>query len=72
MGTALASLTPSHSASLSLRLGNSNRKIYEKLELDVTCTKQTVALISNRKKSAFYPTYCVRFRTPKKEVVEER
>jgi len=35
--------------------GNSNRKIYKKLELLVTYTKQTPALISNRKEMALHP-----------------
>jgi hypothetical protein len=37
------------------RGGNSNRKIYEKLEILVTYTKQTPALISNRKEMALHP-----------------
>ncbi|HLW81603.1 MAG TPA: P1 family peptidase [Candidatus Acidoferrales bacterium] len=45
-----------------MRQKKSNRKIcgtYEKLELLVTCTKQTLRLSSNRKKIAFHPTRAV-------------
>jgi hypothetical protein len=50
--------------SLFMRFLNSNRKIYEKLELGVTCTKQTLGPFSNRKKNALFAKYTVRFRTP--------
>jgi acetylornithine deacetylase/succinyl-diaminopimelate desuccinylase-like protein len=45
--------------SLFMRQKNSNRKIYEKLELLATYTKQTLGSISNRKKIAFHPRRAV-------------